>query len=263
MNEPIYNSIGNNYNINRVADSRITENIIELLGLNPGSVIADIGAGTGNYSNALADLGYKIKAIEPSEEMRGQAKPNDHVTWLAGTAELIPLPDDSVDGVMLILSIHHFSSLKDASEEAHRICPNGPAVVFTLDPREADDLWFKCYFPQIHQKDFNDFPPIETVADTMAMNEKWTWEITPFPLPADLTDKNMYSAWNEPERYFDLQFRQNTSGLAKANQDMVEKGLEKLEADLESGVWDDRYGYLRKAKAFDAGFRFLKLERKE
>lgn len=263
MNKTIYNSIGTNYNTNRSADFRIVNILKALLNLPAGSIIADIGAGTGNYSNALANLGYKVKAVEPSEEMRKQAKPNDKVTWLSGTAESIPMPDSSVDGSMLILSIHHFSSLQYASAELHRICSNGPIVVFTLDPREANEPWFKNYFPEIHQQDFKDFPSIDTIANTIAMNGKWSWETKPFPLPADLTDKNMYSAWNEPERYFDAQYRQNTSGLAKGDQNIVEAGLEKLKNDLESGVWDEKHGYLRDEQEFDAGFRFVKFRKRK
>jgi ubiquinone/menaquinone biosynthesis C-methylase UbiE len=259
MIEAIYNSIGTNYNANRGADSRIINIIDELLDLPSGSVIADIGAGTGNYSNAFAGLGYTVKAIEPSEKMRNQAIPNKDVTWLSGTAESIPLPDNSANGVIIVLAIHHFSSLKKASEELFRICPNGPIVVFTLDPRKGKEPWFKNYFPEIRQQDFKSFPPVDTVADTITMNKNWSWEITSFPLPSDLSDKNMYSAWNEPERYFDAQFRRNTSGLARADQRIVQIGLEKLKNDLESGIWDKAYGYLRKAKEFDAGFLFLKL----
>jgi len=258
MNEIIYNSIGTNYNTNRSADTRIINIVQDLLDLPIGSIIADIGAGTGNYSNAFADLGYKVKAVEPSEKMRKQAKANSNVTWISGTAESIPLPDNSVNGVILVLSIHHFSSLHEASTEMRKICPNGPIVVFTLDPREGKEPWFKNYFPEIYEQDFKSFPPIDTVANTIAMNGSWLSEIKPFPLPDDLSDKNMYSAWNEPERYFDAQFRQNTSGLAKADQSLVKAGLEKLKYDLELGVWDEKYGYLREEKEFDAGFRFVR-----
>lgn len=262
MSEAIYNSIGTNYNINRTSDDRIVNIIIALLGLPSGSTIADIGAGTGNYSTALAEFGYKVKAIEPSEEMRKQAKPNKNVTWLIGTAESIPLPDNAVDGVIVVLAIHHFSSLAQASEEINRICPNGPIVLFTLDPRKGKEPWFKNYFPEIYRQDFKSFPPIETVADTLVMNKNWSWEIKSFPLPADLSDKNMYSAWNEPERYLDAQFRQNTSGLARADQGVIEAGLEKLKNDLASGLWDEKYGYLREEKEFNAGFLFLKISKK-
>lgn len=67
MNETIYNNIGKNYSNTRSADPRIVAAIKDSLGLDIGSVIADIGAGTGSYSNALAFSGYKIKAIEPSD----------------------------------------------------------------------------------------------------------------------------------------------------------------------------------------------------
>ena len=61
----LYNSIGHGYNYTRKPDRRIVETIVNLLDLLPGKTIADIGAGTGNYSNEIADRGYKIVAIEP------------------------------------------------------------------------------------------------------------------------------------------------------------------------------------------------------
>jgi len=72
INPEIYNEIGKTYNCGRQADRRITETIIRSLNLPLHSVIADIGAGTGNYSYELPKLGYKVIAIEPSEVMRQQ-----------------------------------------------------------------------------------------------------------------------------------------------------------------------------------------------
>ncbi len=257
MEKIIYNSIGTNYNSNRAADSRIIETINNLLNLPHGSTIADIGAGTGNYSNAFADLGYNVYAIEPSEEMRGQAKFNKNVTWLSGTAESIPLKDDSVKGVIVVLAIHHFSSLQCAAVEMHRICPAGPIVVFTFDPRQGETPWFNDYFPQIYQQDYTTFPPIDRVSEKIALDKNWSKTIKSFPLPHDLSDKNMYSAWQEPERYLDAQFRKNTSGLALAPESEVQNGVKRLENDLHTGKWDQKYGYLRGQKFFDPGFKFI------
>ena len=50
-------------------------------------MIADIGAGAGNYAAALADRGYRVMAVEPSAAMRAQAAPHDNVTWISGSAE--------------------------------------------------------------------------------------------------------------------------------------------------------------------------------
>ena len=258
MYDEIYNSIGLNYNNSRTADNRISEAITGLLDLPIGSVIADIGAGTGNYSNALAKLGYKVKAVEPSEEMRRQATPNSNVDWFFGFAESIPLSDDSVNGVIVILAVHHFRSMVSAATEMHRICPKGPIVVLTCDPREGEEPWFKNYFPEIYQRDFITFPPINEAADIISNGGILKNEIHKFPLPHDLLDKNMYSGWNRPEEYLNSRFRQNTSGFALASKFIVEKGIEKLKGDLHTGKWDGKYGYLRRHMSFDAGFRFIK-----
>src|SRR4030043_302816 len=260
MDEIIYNSIVSDYNTNRVADPRILNIIDTLLDLPSGSVIADIGAGTGNYSNALAGLGYKVFAVEPSETMRHQTKANDRVTCISGTAESIPLPEQSVNGIIVILAIHHFSSIERASLEMQRICPTGPIIIFTFDPRVGQEPWFKDYFFEIYQRDFMTFPPLEKVIEAIAFEGSWSKEILSFPLPKDLSDRNMYSAWSEPEKYFDARFRQNTSGFALASPVVVQSGLSRLQNDLQSGAWDKKYGYLRNQKEFDAGFTFIKLQ---
>jgi ubiquinone/menaquinone biosynthesis C-methylase UbiE len=54
---PLYDQLGQGYSRTRRADARIVERIIDLLSLPVGSHIADVGAGTGNYSNALAAHG--------------------------------------------------------------------------------------------------------------------------------------------------------------------------------------------------------------
>ncbi|BAY22031.1 putative MerR-family transcriptional regulator [Calothrix sp. NIES-2100] len=63
---PLYDSIGKQYTKTRVPDYRIVQKIIDLLDLPQGSIIADIGAGTGGYSQALANQGFSVYAVEPS-----------------------------------------------------------------------------------------------------------------------------------------------------------------------------------------------------
>ena len=62
-----YDRIGFGYNQHRAAEPSVVQSLVRLLDLPVGSVIADVGAGTGNYSNALAGHGYKLYAIEPSD----------------------------------------------------------------------------------------------------------------------------------------------------------------------------------------------------
>ena len=120
-------------------------------------------------------------------------------------------------------------------------------------PKTIEDL----VLPEVYQKDFNSFPPINEVADVIAHEGQWKKTIRKFPLPHDLLDKNMYSGWNNPEIYLDPRFRQNVSGLALASKSVIQKGIEGLRNDLETGKWDEEYGYLRNQLFFDAGFRFI------
>ena len=146
-----YDEIGKGYNSDRKADHRVLKMLIQILCLPVGSVVADIGAGTGNYTNGLAEYGNKMKAIEPSEEMRNQALCSKNVEYMAGSAESIPLADNSVDGVVSTLASQHFSSMIDAAAEMKRICANGPIVLFTNDPRLGEEFWFEDYFPGIYR----------------------------------------------------------------------------------------------------------------
>jgi ubiquinone/menaquinone biosynthesis C-methylase UbiE len=261
MGQTPYDLIGTNYNRTRMADPRIVSAIFELLKLPPGSAIADIGAGTGNYSLALARLGYKILAIEPSDKMLKQAVSNENISWLQGFAEDIPLVDDSVKAVMIILALHHFSSMEKAIWEAARVCPSGPVVVFTMDPRESEEFWFNDYFPEIERQVRQVFPPIQDVIQMFCEKNGWSAQTRKFPLPSDLIDQNMCSGWNRPEIYLDKHFRQNMSGFALASQTEVEKGLKRLQRDLFEGVWNRENGYLRKQLFFNAGFRFIRFSK--
>jgi hypothetical protein len=43
-------------------------------------------------------------------------------------------------------------------------------------------------------------------------------------------------------------------------EDEIERGLARLEADLESGRWDERNGHLRTQAELDVGLRLLRAE---
>lgn len=258
MAEYVYNDIGTDYNTNRQADIRIVSKIQTLLGLPDGAVIADIGAGTGNYSLALAKNGYHIKAVEPSPRMIKQSRPNPCIEWFKGTAEGIPLGDNSVDGVVIILAMHHFASLEKAADEIYRICPSGPIVIFTFDPRQSASFWFEDYFPKIWQQTYFQFLELGTVAEKIKLGKPWAVEQVAFPLPCDLNDRFMAAGWRNPEIYLDASVRQGMSGFALTDTAPVEAGIIRLKDDLNTGKWDEKYGSIRCHNSFDAGYRFLK-----
>ena len=254
---PIYDSIGQSYSKFRLPDPRIVDTLVNLLQLEPGSLVADIGAGTGNYSRALAERGFSLHAVEPSSVMRLQATQHPRVQWFTGYAEDIPLPTSSVDAVISILASHHFSNLEKAVKEMNRVARTGAIIFLTFDPRIGEKPWIADYFPSLLEDAFRVFPPLIDVVALIEANTQRMVEIFPLMLPHNLTDMFFAAGWRRPEIYLNPDVRAGISALSLADASIVETGVNLLKKDLNSGQWDTKYGEIRKLEAFDAGYRFL------
>ena len=253
----LYNSIGKDYNDTRQSDPRIVQQLITLLDLPQGSTIADVGAGTGNYSNAIADLGYQVIAIEPAAIMQNQQKPHPKVSWINAAAENIPLSNDAVDGVVAILSMHHFHDLNLGIREMARISLTGKIVIFAFEQSKIPDFWLADYFPYFIGDTLATFPSTQAIAETISQVTQKEVEIIPFLLPTNLSDLFAASGWCKPEIYLDAQVRNGISTFAKMPENELKIGLKRLTRDINNGIWAEKYGYLLKQENYDAGYRIL------
>jgi ubiquinone/menaquinone biosynthesis C-methylase UbiE len=76
-------------------------------------------------------FGGPVYGVEPADKMRAQAISHaGHfaVTYSAGTAEHIPLPDASCDAAMLFFVWHHVIDRNAAAHELHRVVKHGGKV---------------------------------------------------------------------------------------------------------------------------------------
>ncbi len=256
----LYNFIGQKYNLTRQPDSRIVEQLVNLLDLQPGKTIADVGAGTGNYTNAIADRGYQVIAIEPSEVMQSQAKPHSNVTWLTGTAEEIPLVDNAVDGAIVMLALHHFSDLTAGIREIERIVAGGKIVIFAFEQSKIPDFWLTDYFPYFIDDTLKTFPDTKEIAKNINQITQKKVKIIPFLLPTDLRDLFAAAGWCQPEIYLDEDIRHGISTFSKIPPDELEIGINQLRADVNSGIWEHKYGKLKQQSEYDAGYRIMIVE---
>ncbi len=88
--------------------------------------VVDLGAGTGKLTRALAARGLDVIAIEPLPEMRETlAATVPEARALAGTAEDIPLPDDSVDAITVAQAWHWVDPERATAEVARVLRPGG------------------------------------------------------------------------------------------------------------------------------------------
>jgi SAM-dependent methyltransferase len=96
-----------------------------ILGEAPVRVV-DLGAGTGILSRALVALGHEVIPVEPDRDMRARlAAASPDLTPLAGFAEQIPVPDNSVDAVVAGQAYHWFDQDAAHAEAARVIRPGG------------------------------------------------------------------------------------------------------------------------------------------
>jgi len=254
-----YDQIGNTYNNTRAAEPRIVDKLIALLSLPEGAKLIDIGAGTGNYSRALAERGFRVDALEPSPIMREQAHQHENLNWIAGTAEDIPFPDNSFDGAVMTLCIHHFRDWQQGLKEALRVCGGGPLAMFAFDIEHKSNFWLFDYFPEFARIDETLRPTIRELQEFVLHDLKKEIVVEPYPLPRDLIDHFAAADWARPHHYLDETYRNGISTFHKLSAESVSVGLSKLQSDLDDGSWSDKYGKLLEHEHYDNGYVFIRI----
>jgi ubiquinone/menaquinone biosynthesis C-methylase UbiE len=113
----------------------------------------DLGSGTGRMTPALANaFGGPVYGVEPSEKMRTQARAHaghPAVTYSAGSAESIPLPDASCDAALVFFVWHHVVDHQRAALELHRVVkPGGTLFVQSNFSDRMPDVWWFRVVPE-------------------------------------------------------------------------------------------------------------------
>jgi len=93
------------------------EALVRELRIEPGKRVLDLAAGTGKLTRQIAPAGAEIVAVEPISEMRAKLEAaSPDVEAIEGTAEAIPLPNHSVDAVLVGQAFHWFDGIRAVSE---------------------------------------------------------------------------------------------------------------------------------------------------
>lgn len=216
-----------------------------------------MGAGTGSYSQVLAEQNHTVLAVEPSAKMRSQAIANPNIQWLDAEAEHLPLADQSADAAIIMLAFHHFHNPRKALQEVSRVVGNGSIVLFTYDPDAIANFWLTQYFPSLITDVKTTFMTITALMKALEQITHQQVVVSPFPLPHNLFDSFAAVGWSRPELYLDPDVRNGISSFAKMNEKDLTKGLESLLKDLENGTWDNKYGPLRQQRQKEVGYCFV------
>lgn len=239
--EVIYDSIGKNYNSTRRADPFIVSRLLHFLKPRKDGTYLDIGCGTGNYTIALADAGYLFWGIEPSLQMLNEARTRrKDLCWAQGSAEQISIDDESFDGAIATLTIHHWTDISRGFKEVARVLkPGGRFVLFTATPTQMEEYWLNHYFPRMLQGSIAKMPSLELITDALKNAGLELINTEKYFIQDDLHDKFLYSGKNNPGMYLDETIRKGISSFAAlANNAEIHKGLEMLRSDLKIGKFE-------------------------
>ncbi|BBZ62140.1 class I SAM-dependent methyltransferase [Mycolicibacterium monacense] len=105
--------------------------------------VLDLGAGTGKLTTRLVERGLDVIAVDPIPEMLEvltQSLPETPA--LLGTAEEIPLADDSVDAVLVAQAWHWFDPER-AVKEVSRVLRPGGRLGLVWNTRDERLGWVK------------------------------------------------------------------------------------------------------------------------
>ena len=98
-----------------------------------GSVFADIGSGTGIFTGQLLDCGYRVYAVEPSEDMRKKAEEklshNKDFISVDGNDADMKLPRGSVDHITAAQAFHWFDAEAFRAECRRVLKPGGKVII--------------------------------------------------------------------------------------------------------------------------------------
>ncbi|MCS7176619.1 MAG: class I SAM-dependent methyltransferase [Candidatus Kapabacteria bacterium] len=108
--------------------------------------IVEVGAGTGRVAAWLAQLGFRVIAVEPASAMRRYGEQRTAglpVQWVAAHASLLPFPDNSQTAVLMFATLEFVAEPLWALREALRVLQ--PGGVLLLGILHAHSPWAALY----------------------------------------------------------------------------------------------------------------------
>ena len=234
-----YSNQAATYDTTRAASPKVLAALREALAGAPGSALADVGGGTGNYALALAREGWQPTVVDRSPEMLAQAAAKG-LTTIEADAQELPFADESFDAVMLVSMLHHVENQATALAQARRVLRSGGRLaVFVFTREDMEDLWIVERFPASLPWMRATHPPLDSLL------EQLPGAVRREVLLTDLADASLAALAGHPEQLVQEQWRTQTSffeRMAREHPRELRSGLERLRHELAAGTAPRRPG---------------------
>ena len=131
------------YNVfSDATNARLIDTCLAAAGLQPPGIVADLGCGSGVFTDYLARVGFSAVGVDLSPRMIELARRLYPASrFVEGDVEALPFEDASLDGVLLSGLLHHLPDPSACVREVHRVLkPGGRFVAF--DPNRRNPFMY-------------------------------------------------------------------------------------------------------------------------
>lgn len=109
---------------------RLAYAFLDILPLDEGTFILDVGCGTGSLAQAIANSVNvaKIVGVDPSAKLLKHAERvniDKRISYMEGYGQQLPCKDEQFDTVLALLALHNVPNPSDAVEEMKRVAKSG------------------------------------------------------------------------------------------------------------------------------------------
>lgn len=191
--------------------------------------VADVGAGTGRFCPPLGEtLDAAVVGVDPSIEMLRHARRDnghEHVRYVAGRAERLPLAPDSVDVAFLSMVAHHLRDLHAVASELTRVSrPDGMVVLRNVFAGRLGEIPLFRYFPEALRIEDSRAPSIEAIEG--AFGDRG-WDVVALETVQQETDPSLTS-------YYERLSQRALSVFEFLDEAQIDEGMKKLRAEAQA-----------------------------
>jgi hypothetical protein len=167
-------------------------------------------------------------------------------------AQALPFTDERFDASMATFTVHQWPDLGAGLAEMRRVT-RGPVLILTCDPEALNRFWLQECCPDVIEVEARRYPVMTSIEKGLGGNV----DIISVPIPLHCTDGFNEAYYGRPECLLDPGARRANSAWSFVDPEVEPRFVEDLGRDLQSGTWDEKYGYLRHQPYFEGSLRLI------
>jgi len=163
------------------------DEVTRIAGLKKGSIVLDLGCGTGNYAIELKKkTSAEVYGLDPSAGMIKVSRSKElgkAINWYVSVAESLPFASEFFDCIFASQVWHHIQDKQKAADECHRVLKRGsPLIVRTISHEQLMKRMVFKFFPEILSSQLEVYPTTKEFRECFGKAGFSSVEIHPYQL---------------------------------------------------------------------------------